>query len=212
MNGADDDEMAAPARVMAPMAGNRRGVHFFPEKGDEVVVAFEVGDTNKPIILGAVWNGEAPPPDQAKESADNNIRCIVTRSGHELTFDDTPNGQKVLLKTQGGHVIELDDKPSGPKVTVKTSGGRQIVLDDTPGGSAVVQTQACAVRMSDVGGGTVKIEAGQRIELNAGTIAISANALQLSAATGTQIDGRPYMFHTHAGVTTGLGISGPVSS
>ena len=49
MNGADDDDHSAPARVMAPMAGEGRGMHFFPEPGDEVVVAFQNGDTSYPV-------------------------------------------------------------------------------------------------------------------------------------------------------------------
>ena len=73
---------SAPARVMMTMAGDRRGTYFMPEIGDEVVVAFEGGDTSFPIILGAVWNDEAPPPDQAQPSTENNVRTIVSCSGH----------------------------------------------------------------------------------------------------------------------------------
>ena len=123
-----EDEESAPARVMAPMAGDRRGMHFFPEVDDEVVVAFENGNTNYPIILGAVWNNETPPPDQAQEGSSNDIRTIVTRSGHELTFDDTPGAEKVLLKTQGGHQILLDDKPPQGKVEVTTAGGHTLLI------------------------------------------------------------------------------------
>src|SRR5271157_4763071 len=72
-----NDEPSALARVMMPMAGTKRGTYFFPEPGDEVVVAFESGDTNLPVILGAVWNNNDHPPDQAKPSADNNIRTVV---------------------------------------------------------------------------------------------------------------------------------------
>src|SRR4029079_17483911 len=104
-----DDDTSAPARVMMPMAGGLRGIHFFPEPGDEVVVGFQDGDTNTPIILGGVWNSGSPPPDQAKESADNNLRTIVSRSGHELTFDDTRGSEKVTIRSQGGNTVEIDD-------------------------------------------------------------------------------------------------------
>src|SRR5689334_21907250 len=80
------DEPSAPARVMMPMAGSKRGTYFCPEPGDEVVVAFELGDTNLPVILGAVWNNNDHPPDQAQASVDNKIRTIVSRSGHEVTL------------------------------------------------------------------------------------------------------------------------------
>src|SRR5690349_3024519 len=71
---------SAPARMMMPGAGKKRGAYFMPDVGDEVVVAFEGGDSNMPIILGGVWNSESPVPDQAKESKDNNIRTLVSRS------------------------------------------------------------------------------------------------------------------------------------
>src|SRR2546423_14400246 len=70
---------SAPARMMMPNAGNKRGVYWMPEIGDEVVVAFESGDSNSPIILGGLFNSQSPTPDQAKPSDDNNVRTIVSR-------------------------------------------------------------------------------------------------------------------------------------
>ena len=148
----DEDDTSAPARVMMPMAGQGRGMHFFPEPGDEVVVGFQDGDTNTPIILGGVWNRGAPPPDQAKESADNHVRTIVSRSGHEVTFDDTPGSEKVTIKSQGGHTIELDDAPGRSKVTVSSHGGaRSVVLDDTPPGRVSIDTPTCQIEMGEPG-------------------------------------------------------------
>ena len=145
-------EPSAPARVMMPMAGGNRGTYFFPEKGDEVVVAFELGDTNFPVILGAVWNQNDAPPAQADLSAQNNVRTIVSRSGHEVTLDDTAGSQLVRIKTQGGHELEMDDSPTGPQVKLTTAQGRSLVLDDTPPGGATLQTPAgVSVSLSDTG-------------------------------------------------------------
>jgi phage baseplate assembly protein gpV len=120
---------SAPARMMMPMTGGGRGTYFMPEVGDEVVVAFDSGDTNMPIILGGVWNNDSRPPDQARPSDENNIRTIVSRSGHEITLDDTAAAQKVHIKTQGGHEVTLDDTAPG-KVTIQSRGGSKIELDD----------------------------------------------------------------------------------
>lgn len=178
---AGEDDTSAPARVMMPMAGNRRGVHFLPEAGDEVVVAFQDGDNNHPIILGGVWNSASPPPDQAKESADNNIRTIVSRSGHEVTFDDTAGSEKVTIKSQGGHTVELSDAPASPKITISGQGGaRSIVLDDTPPGGITIQTPTCQVSLREPG--LVSIQAGISISLNAPVVSIN---------------GIPFLVHTH---------------
>ena len=44
------------ARIATLMAGNNRGTVFYPEKDDEVLVAFEHGDIDSPYIIGALWN------------------------------------------------------------------------------------------------------------------------------------------------------------
>jgi uncharacterized protein involved in type VI secretion and phage assembly len=122
------DQPSAPARVMMPMAGGKRGTYFFPEQGDEVVVAFEHGDANFPIIIGAVWNQNDPVPAQADTSKTNNVRTIVSRSGHEITLDDTAAAQKVTIKTQGGQSLVLDDTGAGT-VTLTAMGGTSITMD-----------------------------------------------------------------------------------
>src|SRR4051794_9614625 len=113
---------SAPARMMMPNAGSKRGMHWMPEVGDEVVVGFEAGDHNAPIILGALYNAQSAAPDQAKPSAENNVRTMVSRSGHEITLDDTPAAGKVTVKTAGGRSLILDDTAPG-KVTLSTPTG-----------------------------------------------------------------------------------------
>lgn len=219
MNGQDSDEVSAPARVMMPMAGGRRGVHFLPEPGDEVVVGFHAGETSMPIILGALWNRDDRPPSQARQSTENNIRTIVSRSGHELTFDDTSGAQKVTLRTQGGHTVTLDDAPGRTKITIQSSRAHTVTLDDGPPGQISIQGPGGQIVMTDAG--TVSVEATISLSLAAPTIGIAANALTLSSAVGTTIiDQRPFLQHEHtAGALVDpdtptphpiSGISGPV--
>lgn len=141
-----DPTVQADARVMALMAGAGRGVFMQPQPGDEVVVAFEDGNPNQPIILGGVWNRESPVPGQASQSTDNNIRTIVSRSGHELTFDDSPGSEKVTLRAKSGPQVVLD----AHAVTIH-SGASTITVDAT--GSITIQ--------------------GARITLSGATVAIS---------------------------------------
>jgi phage baseplate assembly protein gpV len=211
MNAQDDDDHSAPARVMMPMAGGKRGLHFLPEPGDEVVVGFQVGDTNNPIILGAVWNRDSQPPEQAKQSARNDVRTIVTRSGHELTFDDTPGAEKVTVKSQGGHSIVLDDFPLAPKVTLSSKLGKAVVLDDTPPGRLAIQTPTCQITLAEPG--VVSIQATMSITLAAPTITLAGAAVGLGGAAGSAtIDGVPFKLHTHTGGTIPPGVTGPVAT
>lgn len=117
---------SAPARVATFMAGNRRGAFFMPEVGDEVVVGFELGNTNRPVILGALWSDVDAPPQGVDTSASNNIRTITSRAGHQITFDDSPAG-KIMIKTNGGLEISLEDGPS-PKINIKSIGSGPVVI------------------------------------------------------------------------------------
>jgi hypothetical protein len=120
-----------PARLATMMSGDRYGTFFGPVVGDEVVVGFELGNPARPVILGALWNPDRQPPDQADQSQDNNRRTLVSRSKHELTFDDSPTGTRITLKSSGGYQIIIEDGPT-PRLIVKTTGSvatSTLVLD-----------------------------------------------------------------------------------
>jgi len=51
-------------RVAQVWAGKRWGAFFWPRIGHEVVVAFEDGDPDQPLIIGSVYNTENMPPCQ----------------------------------------------------------------------------------------------------------------------------------------------------
>lgn len=198
------DEPSSPARVMMPMCGRGRGTYFMPEVGDEVIVAFESGDLNQPVILGAVWNERDQPPTQATPSTDNHVRTIVSRSGHELTFDDSPGREKITLKTKGGRALVLDDTPPG-KVSVSTPMGNSLELED--------------------GTGTLKLSAAIKIEFSAPSLSFSTTQLSITAPAGVQvtttgvvtastfvIDGVPFGLHVHRPpVVLPTASTGPVS-
>jgi uncharacterized protein involved in type VI secretion and phage assembly len=95
------------ARVVSPMAGAGRGAVFRPEVDDEVLVLFEHGDTRFPYVIGGVWSAVDTPPERGPDE-DNNIRLIRSRSGHEITLDDTSGAEKiVLVHSSGEHRVEL---------------------------------------------------------------------------------------------------------
>ncbi len=67
------------ARMAGPGAGRDRGLLMTPLVGDEVLVAFEHGDVRRPVVLGALWNGEDTPGDLAGTEG-----AFRLRSGHEI--------------------------------------------------------------------------------------------------------------------------------
>lgn len=116
------------ARIASFMAGKERGAFFLPEVGDEVLVAFENGDVNRPFIMGALWNGKDTPPDTNSDGK-NNTRIIKSRNGHILQFSDKQNEEKITLKSCKGHILELDDKNGEENIKViDKSGNNKIVI------------------------------------------------------------------------------------
>jgi uncharacterized protein involved in type VI secretion and phage assembly len=134
---------SAWARMTTPNTGKDRGLAFFPEVDDEVLVAFEHGDVNYPVIVGALWNGKDTPPKEADlSSGKNNTRVIKSRSGHLIILDDTQGSEKITVKDKSGNnsiVIDTASKTItfsadadlvlAAKGKIKLSGDQGITLD-----------------------------------------------------------------------------------
>ncbi len=136
------------ARVASPMAGNDRGMVFYPEVGDEVLVAFEQGDINHPYVIGGLWNGRDPPPE-ANSNGENNIRKIKSRSGHELVFDDSSQQEKVEIKTNGGHRILLDDSSGQEKIEITDkTGSNKITIDSVQNSISLESAMKLTIKAS----------------------------------------------------------------
>lgn len=114
-----DDAVSNWARIVAPLAGPELGHFFQPEPGDEALVGFEMGDVNRPYILGYLWNGDNAPPTD-----DPNVRMIQTVSGHKLIFDDTSGSETITIEdASGNNKIVMDSDgitiESAKDVTIK---------------------------------------------------------------------------------------------
>ncbi|MBI5960849.1 MAG: phage tail protein [Chloroflexi bacterium] len=102
------------ARLSTPLAGPELGFFFQPEIGYEALVAFEMEDYRRPIILGFLWNGDNAPP-----SDDPNVRMIQTVSGHKITLDDTSGSETITVEDSSGtNKIVMDQNG----ITIESTG------------------------------------------------------------------------------------------
>lgn len=169
-----DDVETGWARVAGMGAGDERGFYCLPEVNDEVLVAFEHGDVNRPLVLGGIWNGVDKPTVQGSEAVRDgkvHTRAFKTRSGHTLTFVDDSEG-KVRLETAGGHTLLLDDE--NQVVQIETSGGILLKLDDSDS-SVTIQCQGnlgleSNANLDITASGNISIEASGQLTLRGATI------------------------------------------
>lgn len=91
-------------RTMQAWGGEAWGTFFLPRVGMEVVVAFEDGDPDKPLVLGSLYNGTHPVPfSLPDERAKSGIRTRSTPGSdgyNELSFDDARDRERILLRAQ----------------------------------------------------------------------------------------------------------------
>jgi uncharacterized protein involved in type VI secretion and phage assembly len=158
------------ARIASFMAGKERGAFFLPEVDDEVLVAFENGDVNKPFIIGSLWNGKDAPPDTNSDGK-NNKRVIKSRSGHTIELDDKNGEEKVTIKSSKGHTLEMVDK----------SGSETFSIIDKAGKNKIV------ISSKD---DKVTVTSGKDIELSApqGKITMNAKNIEIKSSADTKIE------------------------
>jgi len=160
-------------RYSAPHGGGNRGMIFLPEIGDEVVVAFEHGDPERPIIIGSLWNNRdlAPrtPYRQQSDIDQNEVKQIITKSGNTISIIDTPNKEVIELATPGNRCwIQLSndksapDPKSTPGVDITTSNVPRITLHsdgdivlDAPSGDVSMNCKNLIYKVSNDSKGTV---------------------------------------------------------
>ncbi len=139
------DETSDWARLVTQMAGKDRGMFFRPEVGDEVLVAFELGDVRRPYILGSLWSTEDTPPADDGKAKENNWRFIKSRNGHIVKLDDTKGKEKIeITGSDGKHKIVFDI--AGKKIQVTCDSGD--IEISAPAGTVKVDAQTVEVKAS----------------------------------------------------------------
>lgn len=103
LQGKKDEKSSTWIRVTQPWAGPSFGAQFLPRVGTEVVVSFLDGDPDRPIIIGAVYNGTHPYPFGLPQQATKSGFRSLSSGGdgaNEFSFDDERGHEVVTLKAQ----------------------------------------------------------------------------------------------------------------
>jgi Rhs element Vgr protein len=97
-----------------------RGFYFIPEVDDQVLVGFESGDPDCPLILGSLYHSKAKPMSKWKDSK-NDYKVLRTKSGNEIFISDQSGKEMIqilnpkqtnmiTLKMDGNGLIRIESK------------------------------------------------------------------------------------------------------
>jgi phage protein D len=117
-----DDTEGWWARVVAPAAGDSRGLLMMPVVGDEVVVGFEQDDVRRPYILGSVWNGKAKPGADLVHTDGS----FALRSDEQIWMSA---GDKITVKGEKDAEVDTEGKftvQATGDVTIQSNGSLTI--------------------------------------------------------------------------------------
>jgi len=157
--------------VVSLGAGKERGWFFLPEVNDEVLVAFEHGDMNRPVIIGALWNGKDKPPEE--QSSGNPKRVLVSRAGSRIEIDDDAN--TIVIKDGGGKG-EITFKADDNKLTIEAKQGDVVI-------KAAKDLQVKA-------DGGIEMNATMNLDVRGGTaVNIEGNGTKITASAMLQVSG-----------------------
>jgi uncharacterized protein involved in type VI secretion and phage assembly len=196
-------EITRWVRRMTPYAGPQRGMFFTPEVGEEVLVAFEDGDLERPVVIGALWSAKDPTDPLSRDAA-NDVKSIVSRVGNRIELHETGGEERVFIATPESRCTVTLTNGGGAAVEIYTKGRVSILAEE---GEITVTAQQSNVSVTaDKGDISVQASAGAMtlhaekdlkitsnasisIGAEAGSISLSSQSLDIRAKKDIGIQG-----------------------
>lgn len=127
-NATGDASLGVWLRVVMPVAGSNWGGHLIPRPGQEVTVDFLNGNIDRPLVTGALYNGQGNDDAPGNRIAGNALNA-------------TANAPAWFAGKEGEHAhgAALSGLKTQQLATSQSGGGgyNQLVFDDTPGESRI---------------------------------------------------------------------------
>lgn len=173
------------ARLSMPSSGKKWGHYFLPEVGDQVLLAFENGNIERPYVVGCI------PMDNnnfltGSVDSQNQYKRIVTRNGSNITFEDSAQAtdgsmDTITIQTPSqAHTLLLDNANKAMKLTDK-SGDNSIAISTVDGSGSI--TIKAATNLDILVGDNIKVN----MNAQSGTVKITAAQFTVEASSQMQL-------------------------
>lgn len=160
-----DDYVSGWARVAHAGAGPERGAVVMPEVGDEVLVAFESGRFDRPVVLGGLYNGKDLP------------------QGGWGSFIDSGSVVRRSFTSRTGMMVEFLEKPGEESLRISTNDGAQHVTLTQTAGKGVQITSEGSVTVVAKRDATVTVDGDATVTASQGAISLAARKIGIDASS-----------------------------
>jgi type VI secretion system secreted protein VgrG len=179
--GTRDENSSCWIRVATPWAGKGYGSISVPRIGNEVVVAFEEGDPDRPLVIGSVYNAEQTPPFALPGAGiQMGMKSRSSKGGggaNEITMTDTKGREKVNIHAQYDmSTTVLHDQTNA----IRNNRSTAVSVNDT---ESVGGDQAVSVD----GNRTLKVGVDQEVEVGSNQKVTIGTALDTSIGTDEKL-------------------------
>jgi Rhs element Vgr protein len=155
-------------RIASLDAGNKRGMFFRPEVGDEVVLGFLNNDPRRPVVLGMLNSSAKPAPLQAANK--NDEKGYTSRSGMKMIFNDAEKSLKI-------------ETPAGKKLTISEQDG-VMKMEDENGNAFSMDSSAVSLKSA----GNISLTATGDLTISAANVSISPSSSFAVSSGGASIN------------------------
>jgi type VI secretion system secreted protein VgrG len=182
--GGKPEDSSCWIRVGTPWAGHGWGMIHIPRRGQEVIVAFEEGDPDRPIIVGSVYNAEMMPPfplpECKKQSGMVSASNQTTGGYNQISINDGHGKEQISIHAQNDMTTKVENEEShavGQNYKVEVGGSHSIKV------AWVYSVEARDILM----------KASDQITLRCGgsTITLTPNDISISSDGPVSINGQP---------------------
>ena len=167
----EKNEMTDWIRVTSPQGGGDKGFYFLPEKGDQVLVAFEHDHPEHPYVLTGVYHGKTKPKHH---DPDNNKKGWTTKGGNEILFHDT-----VGVYVYSSKLVDI--KAADGQMTLNAK--KDVIVSSTEG-NIEISCKGNTIKMNKDGDITITSEKGKIVIKAKEDVTIDAKNIKITGTEG----------------------------